>query len=251
MSEETIEVSAIERIAKAGGWSPKEDWRGAEDGWKSAESFVEAGIGIQAKQAEKIDRLQNTVEKVEGNIKNMAKGETKRLKQALESQKERIEAKRQEAFDESDTEAFNKADKELTETHQQISDLSDDPVAQEFAAGEKDFMKTNPWYGKDIVLTNEADSLSQTILRFNQNISADEYYEQIEASVREKYPDKFRNTNRDKGGMVSGDSPKFNQRKGNGFESLSPEEKHAYAQIAEYSPNFSKDDYAKQILEQE
>lgn len=253
VTEEVVEESTldpIEDIARSHGWKPETEWKGdpPENGFKSANDFIRDGFSIQSKQHDKIERLQGTIESVETNIKNMAASETKRLKTALESQKERILAERQEAFDEQDNEAFNKADKELQETHVQIQEAEEQAPDPAFVAGEATFRERNKWFGEDQAMTATVMMAAE---KMGAGMSATEYYAALEDVAKAHYPDKFRNTNRDKGGMVSGDNPKSNAKKGKGFESLSPEEKHAYAEIIQYTPDFSKADYAKQILEQE
>lgn len=250
MSEEDKEpetTSEIEKIAAEGGWSPKDEWRGEEGNWKSAEDFVREGIKIQSKQHEKIERLQGTVDRVEENIKKMAQSESSRMKKALESQKVRLEQERQEAYDDQDDEKFKQADKELRDTDVQLNEIN--PVEEEYKVGEKAFVKNNEWYGKNKAMTAYTLAIAQNLRGAFPDLTVDEYYEELEKAAKDQFPNEFKNENRSRS-SVSSDKPKGSQGKGNGFDALPPEAKEAYNEISMYS-GISKADYAKQVNEQE
>ena len=251
MSEEAENVDPLESIARSAGWSPKEDWRGAEDGWKSAEDFVKDGVKIQAKQADKIDRMQGTISRVEENITKMAKGEAKRVRGALESQAKRLETERQEAFDEQDGEKFSKIDEELRETHKQINAEPELDV-KAFEVGEKVFMEKNDWYGQNKTMTAFTLSVAQNLRTAFPDMGVEEYYEELEQGVKAQFPNQFRNGNRDQSGAVAGDNPGRSQgKKVEGFDSLPPEAKAAYQETLEYAPNLKQEEYAKSYYEME
>ena len=248
--QEMVEESTdpIEAIAREGGWSPLEEWRGDEAKWKDAETFIREGIKIQGKQHEKIDRLVQTVTKVESNLKEMAKGEAQRTRKALESQKERLLKERQEAFEMSDADSFNKIDNELKQTDESLRDLQSPQNA--FAEGEREFVKKNEWFGKDKAMTAYAATAANSLISSFPDIDATEYYETLEKLVKTNFPNEFRNTNRDAGGMASGDSPASSAGKTKkSFDSLPPEAKEAYEEIKLYSP-LSKADYVKSYFEE-
>lgn len=255
MSEETIKVTeptemdAMEIIARDNGWKPEDEWKGEspKNGFKTAEDFVKDGFKIQSKQHEKIELLQGTVERVESNIKKMAETEAGRMKKALESQKERLELERQEAFEEQDSEKFNKADKELRDTDIQLNESSQ--IEADFEAGEKEFLKKNEWYGKNRAMTAYALSIAPSFRVAFPDSSVEEYYDDLEKAVKDQFPNEFVNENRSKS-SVSGDKPNGSRSKSKGFDALPPEAKTAYEEISFYS-GISKADYAKQVNEQE
>jgi len=181
----------------------------------------------------------------------MAKTEAQRTKKALESQKTRLEAERQTAWDEQDTDKFNKIETELTQTQQEIQQTQAVPVDQAYIDGEHAFAERNDWYGKDKLMTAGIMSVAQTLRPLYGENESKDYYAALEEEMKVRYPDKFRNMNRDRAGAVSGDKPSGSSGKSKGFDSLTPEHKVAYAEILEYAPNFSKADYAKSIQEQE
>lgn len=242
-----VSSSPIEEIAREGGWSPKEEWRGDPERWKPAEVFVKEGIKIQAKQHDKIDRLVNKVESVENNIREMAKGEAQRTKRALEAQRERIMAERQEAFEESDTEKFNKADKELMDTDIELRQV-DERVMQAAQQGEDEFKKNNPWYGTDPAMTAHAELISTRLPPMQHPEDAKEFYGQLERAVKSAFPDEFQNANRNKPGAVSGDRNKSTQTV-SGADAATPEQRAAFNEISTYMPDYTLEQYMKDSVE--
>lgn len=250
VTEEVTEESGdpLEAIAREGGWAPLEEWRGDEEKWKDAETFIREGIKIQGKQHDKIDRLVQTVTKVESNLKEMAKGEAQRTRKALEAQKERLLKERQEAFDDQDATRFEQIDSELKQTDDSLRDI--ESPKQDFLKGEEEFIKKNEWYGKDKAMTAYAATAAQSLIGTFPDIDATEYYETLEKVVRANFPNEFRNTNRDAGGMASADRPASKSGSSKkSFDSLPPEAKEAYEEIKMFSP-LSKADYVKSYFEE-
>jgi len=244
------EKNSLEEIARENGWKPEEEWKGdpPKNGFKTADEFVKAGFDVQKSQHEKIEQLQGTVERVENNINEMAKTEATRTAKALERQKQRLERERQEAFEESDSDRFNELDKELDETKSQMEETSG--VNKEFKDGEKAFIKRNDWYNKNKVMTAFTMNIADGLGRAFPDMSADEYFEELEKAAKEQFPNQFRNERRDDGSPVDGGRPKGPVKK-KGFDSLPPEAKEAFEEAKFYAKSLTKEDYAKSIFEME
>ena len=62
---------AIEKDARAMGWSPKEEWRGDPDSWADAKSFVERGRQIMPILQRNNERLLGTLRTAEARLQSM------------------------------------------------------------------------------------------------------------------------------------------------------------------------------------
>lgn len=252
MQSEATGNVGIEDIARANGWKPEEEWKGdpPRDGFKSAAEFVQDGFKIQQTQHDKIDRLQEQLTGINKRMEEMSAGEAKRLHKALESQKARLMAERQEAVETGDTARFSELDEELRQTEQELQQTeqvaSDDP----FVAGEKDFTAKNDWFQKDRAMTAFAFSIASGLRNAYPDIPPEEYYAEIETAVKEQFPHKFGNQRRAEGAAVEGASNKPNT-KAKGFNALPAEAKEAYKEIAMYNKKLTKESYAKSYFEME
>jgi hypothetical protein len=249
---ETTSQVSIEDIARANGWKPEEEWKGdpPRDGFKSAAEFVQDGFKIQQTQHDKIDRLQEQLSGINKRMEEMSAGEAKRLHKALESQKERLLAERQEAVEVGDTAKFTQVDEELRRTEQELNEVAPQTTQDPFVAGEQEFKQKNEWFEKDRAMTAFAFSIAGGLRNAYPDITPDEYYAEIESAVKEQFPNKFVNPRRADGATVEGSSPKPNT-KSKGFNSLPAEAKEAYNEIAMYNKKLTKEAYAKSFFEME
>lgn len=246
-SEEEI----MAEIAREGGWAPLDEWRGDKDKWKDAATFIREGIKIQGKQHDKIDRLQDSIKSVEENLKKMASSEAQRTRKALEEQKKRLEAERQEAFEMQDAEKFNEVDAELQNTAKQLSEQ--DSVESQIEEFERKFKERNNWYQDDKAMTAFAIQSAQHLKSAFPDLDQDSYMKELERIVKAQFPNEFRNPNKDAGGMVGSDQPKSTTTsKKKSFDSLPKEAKDAFEELNMYMPSgrkMSKADYAKSYYE--
>jgi len=225
----------LEAIARKHGWKPESEWKGnpPKDGFKSAEDFVESTFDIQHRQAEKIDRI-------EQNLNKIVEGEAKRMKSALEAQEKRLLQQQMEAVETADTEAFKEIEQELTRTRKEMQSVEKED--DEVLSKEKAFIERNPWYGQDKVMTADIDAVSKSIN--TANMSVDEYFETLEEIAKARYPHKFVNENRQRSAAVAGDSPRNKKGNSKNFDALPPEAQEAWAEI-NLVTKLSKEDYAK------
>lgn len=242
-SAQDSDVDPLEAIAREGGWSPQEEWRGDKSQWKDAATFIREGIKIQSKQHDKIDRLQDSIKAVEQNITKMAKTEVQRTKKALEAQRERLAAERQKAFDMQDADKFESVEAEIKTTNAQLDQMNAEQ--DEVAVFEKTFKERNPWYQEDKAMTAYAIQSAQHLKGAFPELDQDNYMKELERLVKSQFPNEFQNPNKSRaGGVVSGDSvvtdKGSNTPAKKSFDSLPAEAKEAFAELNQYMPNGRK-----------
>ena len=251
----TQEVSGIEDIARANGWKPESEWKGdpPRDGFKTAEEFVKDGFKIQQTQHDKIDRLQEQLQGISQRMEAMSAGEAKRLRKALEDQAARLKAERNEAIEVGDTTKFNQLDEQLQKTNAELNEVEQsDSTEQAFIKGEEAFKQRNSWFEEDKAMTAFAFNIAGGLRSAFPNMSADEYYSELERAVKEQFPQKFTNQRREAGSAVEGNSPASNpSTRKKGFDSLPAEAKAAFEELSYYNKKMTKADYAKAFYEME
>ena len=71
-----------------------------------------------------------------------------------------------------------------SQTAPQESPRTPDPKAEDWAA-------RNPWFGKDEEMTSLAYGLHQKLVNAGVDPTTDEYYQQIDSGIRQRFPEKF------------------------------------------------------------
>ncbi|NIR14377.1 MAG: hypothetical protein GWN86_10690, partial [Desulfobacterales bacterium] len=62
--------SESERQARAQGWAPKEEWRGPEDQWVDADTFLERGQKNNAILRERNEKLFNEIQSLKDELRS-------------------------------------------------------------------------------------------------------------------------------------------------------------------------------------
>lgn len=137
VDEQPSEPPSIEALAAKMGWSPKDQWRGDPDKWRPADDFIVTTVDVNRGLVSKLDN-------VERQLETMSRTSAKLTERAVQQERERLLKERQEAFEVSDSEAFNSANQKLNELEQQVPQ-NDGPTPEGRA-----FMERNAgWFGKD------------------------------------------------------------------------------------------------------
>jgi len=191
---ESPEVDAVTKLAVEMGYNP--DWDGPEDQKKTPDEYILNTNKALRQASSDVGELKNQVSGMSKTMEEFTANQAKQLKQALDSQRTRLEAERSQAVAEGDTEAFHKLDSEL-KTLEPTPPTAPAVNArqQSIEAAERAFESKHAWYnGKDIdsvVMTSDAVNLAISLGRSNPDLPADELFKQLEQGMQIKYPEKF------------------------------------------------------------
>jgi hypothetical protein len=160
----------VEREARNLGWKPKEEFRGKEDDWVSAEEFLEKGKNILPILSANNKRLQQDlltrdakIGTLEAQIRNanvaiekLEKHYTEANKRAVDNAKrelrrELIEARKDDDVDKQLEleEKLDELDRATQVTEIQSKDKKDDPPANQPTPEMQAWYRANPWFGTD------------------------------------------------------------------------------------------------------
>jgi hypothetical protein len=170
----------------------------------------------------------------------------------MEAQAARLKQERSAAIEDQDTVRFEELDRQLRETEDEIKEVDNAPTsADSFVTGEADFKKRNSWFEQDKTMTAFAFNIAGGLRSAYPNITADEYYSELEKAVKEQFPNKFTNPRREGNAAVEGNSPAKRQPNKKGFDALPAEAKAAFEEVSFYNKKMTKQDYAKAYFEME
>jgi len=178
------EQPASEIAARKQGWTPKEDFKGDEDKWVDAETFVERGKEINSILRKNNERLEEKLERMSESVEKFSKYHEETEKRAYENAKKDLEKQAVKAVEEGDVEAY-------TEIKQQQDDLVAPEMEQQQVSNDafNDWLKNNQWYSNDRELQIMADGYGQ--LCSEQGLSGESLYAEVSKRVMARAPDKF------------------------------------------------------------
>lgn len=197
-----VEYSPAEQEALAQGWVPKEEFQGDEHKWVDAGEFLRRGelfkkIEDQSKQLKDVKKALADMAKLNADIREHE------YKRALESLKEQKKA----ALADGDADALIDIDDKIAAVREEQRELKANPPApeQDTESGEvhpefRAWVSQNQWYTSNGPMKAFADRLGQELQAAGNSPS--EVLKKVAAAVREEFPNRFRNPNRDKPGSV-------------------------------------------------
>lgn len=182
------EKDDAEEKARAQGWRPKEEWRGPDDKWVDAKTFVERGEKIAPIQAERIEALTRELAETKKTIAGFADWRSKVEKDAYERAMRDIKARQREAVRTMDEEAFEKAEKDAEALTKKVEEK---PKADDIPAEVKAFAERNPWYTADAALNLEAQAIHMQIGQDKPGLSLADNLAEVEKEIKRRHPRKF------------------------------------------------------------
>lgn len=248
MSDENIEegqeapqTNPVEDEARAHGWRPKEEFEADEKNagkkWRTADDFMD-----RKSLFDKIDAVTTDNRNLKKGIQTLAEHNAKVEEAAYKRALESLKAERKQALEDADLVRAEEIRDEIDEVKEKIVQVKNvQPVVPEAPPALVEWKAQNQWYQKDEVMTVYADAVG---VRLHQNGMPPELVlKEVERRVRENFPDRFRNPNKDVapkvevGGKRSG---------GSGFRLTEDEERAMNAMIRAGAP-ITRDKYIEDL----
>jgi hypothetical protein len=247
-AEKTEEVD-YEAQAREDGWMPSEDWKGDPKRWVDAKTFVERGQQflpiVQAKYRktlETVESLRKEVDELKVGSKEyreFAEKAIARERSEKEAKITELETLRKKAISEGDGEAFDRADKKLTELRQEP------PAKPSLGPETQAWLNENTWYSEDRTLRGIADGLSDVVAAENPGLKGRAFLDKLREKVQMEVPHKFQNSKRDTV-LTEDHQRKSASKKGRTYEDLPDDAKTACSRFLKQIPGFTKEAFLSQ-----
>ena len=208
------EISTIEDQAREQGWVPKDDYTGDEHKWVEAGEFLRRGELFK-----KIDQVSRSAKRAEQTLADFKKHYAKVKETEYVHALATLKAERSVARADGDFERADKLDDQMetvkaeaVAVKQEILQTTEVP---EVHPEVQEWVEKNSWYNKDLPMKAYADSVA---MQLNQKgIIGNALLKQLDEAVREAFPAKFKNPNRERVGSSESPSNKGSRSSG-GFE---------------------------------
>ena len=200
-----------ESEARAQGWVAKEEFRGSEDDWVDAETFVRRGkeiMPILRKNNEKLLKELGEARKIAEEARESAKEFREYQKQQfekktkdLEGQLEQLKQAKRDAITQGDGDRAIAIDDAMDDLKEQRLEAKEDLKAAEEKAKEvpqitqdpilNTWMEKNDWFGKDSRMTGVANGLGVELRRENPSLNGQAFLDKLDSELQEMFPEKF------------------------------------------------------------
>jgi len=170
---------------------------------EEAARLQDEAVDYARKVYEENQRLRKTLEEGEGVLVQQAKGR-------VEAELERAKSAYKEAYETGDPDKLIEAQEKLNslqnekfrvesykpkpqQAQEQPVQLQQKPKVPEPDAKTKAWAAQNEWFGNDSEMTGYAFGVHESLVKqgVNPQSQADEYYNRIDESMRQRFPDKF------------------------------------------------------------
>lgn len=202
-AKEAPQLSDIEVKARDMGWRPRDEFDGSDDDFIDAKEFVR-----RKPLFDKIEHQSKEIRQIKQAFDALQTHYTKVNESAMKKAISQLEAQRAQAVEDGNGVAFRQADEALKEANQAVQELDRvraQPAPTEAPQEFVDWTNKNRWYRKDEAMTVFADAYG--IRLRSQGKSPTEVLEAVERKVKEEFPHKFRNPNKDNAPSVDTSRP--------------------------------------------
>lgn len=199
--EETQEEpnETIETLATEMGWRPKEEFKGDEETYVDAATYIRKGEDIKESMRQHLKDNRRKMTDMERGIEDLKQHNERVFKTQLEKQRKEIEElrnRKREAIEEGDADRVDEIEGEMLEKYNSMEEPTPRPrVDPEDESAFARWRGNNPWYsvrgeGGDGEMTEYADRLADmpeyAALPYARKL------ERVTERVKKEYPDKFR-----------------------------------------------------------
>jgi len=223
---EEVQIDPIVEKASKTGWTNKEAW--VEAG-KDPDEWVDAAEFVRRKPLfDRLHKQEKALKDKDARIEAISKHAAKVAEMTRKKTIAELEAKRDQAVEVGDVDAFKKADKELKEVEQEYTP---EPAKQEqeIPVEVQEFAKKHEkWFEKDEDMTDYAIARAKKYA--DQGLALKDSLPKVEEDVRRAFSHKFTNPNKEKPAAVGANSGE-RRPKTYGYNDLDAEQKQIWASV--------------------
>lgn len=246
------EPSEAETKAIAQGWAPKDKWKGPEEKWVDADTFLERGEKIAPIQAKKIERLEGELDDIKRKFADFGGWRDKVEKNAHERALKDIKSRQREAVKSMDSEAFEAAEKDAEKLNKEVEQKAEErkPDAWDTAAAK--WKAENDWFEVDSMLTEVAGGIHVALRRTKPGLTPEQNLAETLKEVKRRFPEKFETESpRREAPHVEGSSTTRSRNGAKGYADLPADAKIAGTDFVKRGIYTDREQYAKDYFAME
>jgi hypothetical protein len=238
----------LETAARAGGWVPKDEFKGDPDKWLDAPHFVLKAAEILPHVTKELREARAEIKSVQKTLKDFGEHHSRTAQREYERALKDIQARIDYAASQGDVEGVRAGTDELVELNTEAKG-GPRPVADAVPPEFEEWREANPWFGRDKALTAATAAIAEEVTA--EGYAGKAQIREVDRRIREVFPEKFakpENPNRNNAPAVEGAGAPKGPR-GKTFSDLPPDAK-AMALDFEKRGVMPRDKYAKEFFSQ-
>lgn len=214
------EVVAQEQEARKFGWTPKEEFKGEETQWRTAEEFLQRGKEINGFLRKDLERIQGKNLSLEQELKEVRKAveefkgfHEKTAETAYKKALTDLQLKKKDAIVIGDGEAVIEIENEIDELKEtrkatpvveekKTNEIPPEVFQRQFTAWQAE----NEWFTNDPALRAAANGFADEVKYEQPNLLGTEFLNEVTKKVKGAFPEKFGVPPRDRHPNVEGNS---------------------------------------------
>lgn len=184
--------SNVEDTARRMGWRPQEEFRGPEDKWVDAETFVkktETDVPVLRERLRHYDRQIAEMQQAMRQQTEVMRSQAERAKQA---QLRAIKQAQAKAISEGDSDAWRQLDNQYEQLREaQIPVPQYQPPPPDRDPEFQSWASQNNWYTQDPSMRAYADKIGELVKEQNPNLVGQEFLNAVTKEVKTRFADRF------------------------------------------------------------
>lgn len=254
LEQEAAPEPTIEDNAREMGWRPKEEFKGPEDRWVDAETFVKRGEEIlpilranSKKDREALDKANAEIAEMKKTFVEFKKHHSQTEQRVYQRARQELERELADAVQAQDFAAVRSITNDIADLSKDArTDDNGDPYqAPDQVKALNAWKSENPWFESDEAMTAAAVAIANRLEA--SGVKGDEQRAEVAKRIRAEFPQKFANERRAQPSVVEGATPPRKASKG--WNDLPPEAK-ATAEKWVKQGLISKENYVKDYFAQ-
>lgn len=262
MSEE---VQAIESEARLFGWVPKEEFRGGEENWVDAETFVKRGKELNpilrannerlkkelAEERDKHNKELAEIKQTAEEFKKFQKEAFERKQEQLKKEIDELKQQRKEAIKEGDGDLVVEIEDKLEELKEEQAKKPEPPAEPPKQAETQldpslsEWLDRNKWYGQDVETTEIVNGMGAAIRRQFPDLVGKKFLEKLDERLQQRFPDLYENPSKAQTNVDSSTTRSGSSSKKKSYENLPNDAKAACDKFVKQGLFKSREEYVE------
>lgn len=229
--------------ARKYGWCPLDEWRGDEENWIDANAFLERKETLMPilkennkRLEEKLTEFETKVSDLTGALKDQVEFNKRNAERAREDERKELEAQREQARQDKDFDAYDKATEELNKSKVAEQQNGVEPELAKWADEHPEIVNNKS-------LMNRHITLVQGLREENPNAPITELLEQGRKELIRIYPEKFENPNRKEAAAVEQPKQLNRGKKEKTINDLPAEDKKHLENLKRQIPDYTDEQF--------
>lgn len=242
---EAPEPTESEAKARRQGWRPKDEYRGPEDKWVDAESFLKRSDEELPVMRERLKKQDRDLADLKSTVTKFAEHHAKVEKIAYERALNEVKKQRREALAIGDADGFEQAEERLAELKEVKPAATQKEAAKEISPDVQTWVQANPWFQTEPRLAKYAETVCGELQNEDPTRDLSDILKEVAKEVKSRFPEKFSNPKRAAAPAVEGATTVAAGKGAKSYANLPAEAKAACDKFLKQGLIKSKDDYLK------